>query len=300
MNISKQDDGVWGENELKNEKEGFKKWIHTATGNSKPCVSSSLHLKPGVYSVTFDNHDDLPIFKKVPLASDALISPKGSLIDEVLGEARAFWDNEKNFTQLGIVQKRGFLLYGPQGTGKSSIVNTLIYDHVERKGVVLLCDNPRFFGTGLGVFRQVEPTTPLLCVFEDIDSIISKYGDDEILQILDGAKQIPFVLNIATTNYPEKLDARIVSRPRRFDRIYKVMPPGDIYRKAFFKEKLPKKESVDEWVKMTDGLSFAALTELMVSVFCLNQDRKTTVKLLRQYEESTPKTTTLAGTKIGF
>jgi len=40
-------------------------------------------------------------------------------------------------------------------------------------------------------------------------------------------------LNIASTNYPEKLDRRIISRPRRFDRILRIDAPDARVREAY-------------------------------------------------------------------
>ena len=40
------------------------------------------------------------------------------------------------------------------------------------------------------------------------------------------------------TNYPEKLDKRVKSRPRRFDRVVKINNPNKEMRKKFFEIKL--------------------------------------------------------------
>ena len=65
------------------------------------------------------------------------------------------------------------------------------------------------------------------------------HGDSELLQWLDGSHQINKVINIATTNYPERLDRRIVSRPRRFDRIIKIEAPAARIRETYLAKKLP-------------------------------------------------------------
>jgi SpoVK/Ycf46/Vps4 family AAA+-type ATPase len=136
-------------------------------------------------------------------------------------------------------------------------------------------------------------------VFEDIDAIIKKYGESEILSLLDGDNQVDRVINIATTNYPELLDKRIVNRPRRFDRIYKILVPEEKIRAAFLKEKLPKKEDVKLWVKKTRGLSFAAIAETLISVLCLGNKLDDTVKILRDIESKNPKSSDF-GSGIGF
>src|SRR5262249_54808151 len=141
------------------------------------------------------------------------------------------------------------------------------------------------------IFRKIEPDRPLVCIFEDIDAVIEMHGDSELLAWLDGSHQIDKVINIATTNYPERLDRRIVSRPRRFDRIIKIEAPTAATRQTYPRKKLPElaaQNQLAHWVDLTDGLSFAALAELVISVACLGNNLEETVKLLRMLEEQHP------------
>src|SRR5476651_2663666 len=115
--------------------------------------------------------------------------------------------------------------------------------------------------------RVRKPGCSIVCLFEDIDDIIEIHGDSELLQWLDCSHQINKVINIATTNYPERLDRRIVSRPRRFDRIIKIEAPTEPIREAYLRKKLPDlvtNGQLAHWVKLTDGLSFAAMAELVI------------------------------------
>jgi SpoVK/Ycf46/Vps4 family AAA+-type ATPase len=155
----------------------------------------------------------------------------------------------------------------------------------------VFCEHPGFLTRAMEVFRKIEPDRPVVCLFEDIDAIIEEYGDSELLGWLDGSHQINKVINIATTNYPERLDRRIVSRPRRFDRIIKIEAPTAGMRETYLKKKLPELAGNGElglWVKLTDGLSFAALAELVISVACLGNNLEDTIKLLRQLDDQHP------------
>jgi len=127
-------------------------------------------------------------------------------------------------------------------------------------------------------------------MFEDIDAIIEIHGDSELLQWLDGSHQINKVINIATTNYPERLDRRIVSRPRRFDRIIKIEAPAATIREVYLAKKLPDLVAADlaKWVKVTEGLSFAAMAELVISVACLGNSLEETVEVLRSLDDQHP------------
>ena len=119
-------------------------------------------------------------------------------------------------------------------------------------------------------------------MFEDIDAIVEEHGEDEILTLLDGENQIDRVLNIATTNYPEKLDRRLVARPRRFDRVIEIGMPSPAVRKMYFEKKLNvSAEEIDKWVLASDTFSFAACAELVISVCCFEKKFEEAVKDLK-------------------
>ncbi len=167
-------------------------------------------------------------------------------------------------------------------SGKTCLVQQIIADIVEANGLVFQCTNhPSIFNDGLSQFRKVEPHRPVVCLFEDIDAIIDEHGEDEILTLLDGENQIDKVLNIATTNYPEKLDKRLVARPRRFDRVLEIGMPSATVRKMYFQKKLNvTDEEIDKWVKASDGFSFAACAELVISVCCFEKKFEDAVETL--------------------
>ena len=68
----------------------------------------------------------------------------------------------------------------------------------------------------LGDFAKIENNRKCIVILEDLDSLISNFGESHYLEMLDSAKTIDNILFIATTNYPEKLDPRIYNRPGRF------------------------------------------------------------------------------------
>lgn len=297
--VLKTDDGVWDLAELEEKVVKPNQWGAIGSKTFRAVSVTHISLPPGCYSITLDNRDQVPIFVGKDIKSDKILSFKGGITDNLLKEIDDFWGKEDAFKSNGFLHRRGYLLYGSQGTGKSSIVWQVAKDVINRGGVVFVCDNPKFFSAGLTTFRQVEPNRPVVCVFEDIDAIIARYGEAEILSLLDGDNQVNRVVNIATTNYPELLDKRIVSRPRRFDRIHKIQVPSDKIRVQFLTSKLPKGQNKAEWVKKTKGLSLAGLTECLISVLCLGNKLDDTVKIIKDIESKHPKSGDF-GIKLGF
>lgn len=266
-----------------------------------PTSGTTPILKAGVYSV---NRIDsgLPIFIPSPIKSDNWLNFKNDVISNILNEINTFWLKKAEFAKYGFLQRRGYMLYGPAGTGKTILTKQIMSKIIEDDGIVLLCQSPYYLINGIDYLRRVEPNRRLVVVMEDIDSIIDQYGESSLLSYLDGEHSGNYILNIATTNYPEKLDKRIVARPRRFDRLIKIGYPEKDERRHFFKEKLQLEDSeLDEWVNVTDHYTFAAMSELVISVKCLGNDLQKAAKDIQSLLESKPSSNDYENNrKMGF
>ncbi len=299
QNASPEHNGVWSLDELEEKVIKPTSWGSVGSRTYKAFSITHPKLPAGAYTISLDRNDDRIIYVRRDVKTDRIISFKDSLASGILKEVGTFWNRGQKFAEVGFLHRRGYLLYGPQGTGKSSLVQQIVADVVKRDGVVLICENPKFFNMALTTFRQTEPDRNLVCIFEDIDAIIKRYGEDELLSILDGSNMVTRVLNIATTNYPELLDRRIISRPRRFDRVIKIEAPIESIRREFLKQKLPKSANLKEWVETTNGLSFAGMAEAIISVYCLGNGLTETLKILRDIEKGHPSSDDF-GKKVGF
>src|SRR5207253_10885411 len=160
------------------------------------------------------------------LQVDDLIDFADSLPGKILHEIETFWCLGATFQRNGYLHRRGYLLYGHQGSGKSSVVHQVVHRIITKGHVAVFCEHPGFLTRGMEIFRKIEPDRPLVCIFEDIDAIIEMHGDSELLGWLDGSHQINKVINIVTTIYPERIVLRIVSRHRRSDRIIQIYDPA--------------------------------------------------------------------------
>ena len=247
-------------------------WAYSGDNAYYGVGSTKKILPAGAYKLSF--HNGILYYIKVKLLIDNLLYFKESIMSQVLKEIDRFWKSGSKFKKHGFLQRRGYLLYGPPGSGKSCLVQLIMKDIINNNGIIFLggrnIDN---LISGISLFRRIEPSRPIICLFEDIDSITERSvgGEAELLAFLDGENQENNVLNIATTNYPEKLDKRIIMRPRRFDRIIKIGMPVAETRKEYFVKKLNIKESeLQKWVDASKDFSFAAMADLVISVKCLD------------------------------
>jgi hypothetical protein len=282
--------------EDEDEREEFEyeaKYVQWSTSDGNlfiPTSSTVKKLPPGVYEV--DSNASLGLyFEKIPVRTEGLIRFPDTNSNRVLSEIQKFWEREEIFSQYNLAYKRGIILYGPPGSGKSCTVQLVMQDVVSRGGLVINFYHPGLFLDGLRALRKIQPATPVVATMEDLDSLLEQYNESEILNILDGVNDVSRVVFLATTNYPNKLGHRIMNRPSRFDKRFRIGFPSAKSRQMYFEsligeEKIEElKIDLDKWVKDTDKLSIAHLKELFVAVVILGDEYKKTIKTLRDMKE---------------
>lgn len=256
-------------------------------------ITLSKKIKSGAYEITFDKHHG-GLLKQKEILSDELFDLTSKEYESIINDVKIFYKNKKSFEKYNFNYKRGILLYGPQGSGKTSLINIIAKNIInDNNGIVIFIDDGDKlydFIELLPRIRQIEPKTQILCVLEDVDSMIrSDTIEIKLLNLLDGNSQSNNIVFIATTNFPEKLKERILNRPSRFDRRYKIDYPTPETRKFYLEKKLSKEDldsiDIDFWVSQTKGFSIAHLGELIKSVFVLENSFEYSMKLLTEMKE---------------
>src|SRR5277367_1475830 len=256
-------------------------------GAYRPVGHTQDQVPAGIYEI--DNDNSGWFLTKVKFPSDTLLRLPGMPIDYILGQIDTFWTREELFKQTGLLHKRGILMYGPAGCGKTSIIRLLCDDVVnKRDGIVIMVTNCRLAETALGGIRQIEPRRPILTIIEDIETFMGQSDESSsaraLLALLDGETQVDHVVHLATTNKPDLLEDRIVKRPGRFDLVIGLNHPVADARKAYLYNILKDHVTEEELQSMTDeteGLGLAHLRELVVASYCLGLDRKETLARLK-------------------
>src|SRR5277367_3354862 len=256
-------------------------------GAYRPVGHTQDTIPAGIYEI--DNDNSGWFLSKVKFPSDNLLRLPGMPIEFILDQINKFWEREKLFKQTGLLHKRGILMYGPAGCGKTSIIRLLCDDIVnKRDGIVIMATNCRLAETALGGIRQIEPRRPILTIIEDIETFMGQSDESSsaraLLALLDGETQVDHVVHLATTNKPDLLEDRIVKRPGRFDLVIGLNHPVSDARKAYLYNILKDHVTEEELQAMTDeteGLGLAHLRELVVASYCLGLDRKETLARLK-------------------
>lgn len=271
----------------------YGKLVQWTSGDGKiffPAGETTNTLPIGVYEI---GHCDRGVFfQRVPVKTEGLIHFPQTNSEKVVHEIQKFWEREEIFREYNLTYKRGIILWGPPGSGKSCTIQLIIEDVVKRGGIVIKFGHPNLFLQGMRAFKEVQKDTPIVVLMEDVDSIIENYSESSVLNILDGVDQVDKVVFLATTNYPERLGARILNRPSRFDKRFKIGHPNEESRMLYFKhliggEDKSKKLKVDlkRWVSDTEGFSIAHLKELFVAVCILGDKYESAIETLSSMNE---------------
>lgn len=257
-----------------------RKWGITSDGSYRPIGRTTLTIDPGVYRIEYDDNISL---RKIEQVTDGLIELPNRACTAVLRGIEKFWESEARYRKYGMIYKRGVLLEGPPGGGKTVTLNLLMRKLIAEGGIVTLFGGSAgLTSMGHQMIRQIEPKRRIICVIEDIDEIVSRHGTSDITSMLDGETQVDGIVMVATTNHLDKLPQVIVNRPSRFDEIIHVGMPGMEDRLIFLRaraEGVPEKE-LERWAKDTAGFSIAHLKELCAAVLCLEHPYQQAVSRL--------------------
>ena len=276
------------------EKIDFYQWSINGDGTFMPSPETTKELSPGLYDPHYSNRMGEWGLRRQRINTDELYELPTKEIAVILSDLKSFWKKKDVYKKYKLMHKRGILLYGDPGCGKSGILQ-LCMKHIinDLSGLVINLkddESVRGYMDLIPKLRQIEPERPLVVIIEDIDAIAgdSNYVTSQLLNLLDGVKQIENVVYIATTNYPEKLAERITNRPSRFDRRYYVSPPTKEVRMSYLKNKIGDDSDIDfdKWVKDTEGMSMSHLKELFISVFLLDNKNEDAIDHLRELKKS--------------
>lgn len=269
-------------------------------------------IPPGYFSIGFDQHQNKFTVRKLSYSTDKVLRLPMPETDDIVNDITTFWTKEADFARYELTFKRGILMYGVPGGGKSHIIQLIVKHLIDvEKGVVFKIEAPNdvdtFQGFMQSTFKIIEPNRKIVVIIEDIDGLFhaSKSTETTLLNILDGMGQMNNVVYLATTNYPEELAERIINRPSRFDRRYEITLPNDEVRRSFFEQVLKPEDitkiDLDKWVIETADLSLAHLREVIVSTIIQGNTFEDTIELMKSYSKERPSSRKFKGSKtLGF
>jgi len=210
--------------------------------------------------------------EKMALHEDAL---------EAVEEVKRWLESEKWYIERSIPWKRGWLLHGVPGTGKTSLVRSIAED----------LDIP-IYVYDLASLSNQEMTeswmtmlehTPVIALLEDIDNVFYERKNttgemgggltfDCLLNCIDGVERSDGLFVVVTTNRLEGLDkalgipsddgSGVSTRPGRIDRAIAMLPLSEDGRRKLAKRILRDwPEKIEELVASCEGNTGAEFQE---------------------------------------
>ena len=213
----------------------------------------------------------LSFVERPEMAREDLILPDGTLElseRQVLGVAA----HRERLRRSGQHLKRGVLLHGPPGTGKTHTVRYLL-SRSEGMTVVLLSGGALgMIGPACSIARTLQPS---MIVVEDVDLIAEQRGMHpgqhpllfQLLNEMDGLSPDVDVAFVLTTNRPDLLEPALADRPGRVDQAVEIPLPDsgarrrliELYRGNLDLEGVDLAPAVDR----TEGVTASFIKELL-------------------------------------
>jgi ATP-dependent 26S proteasome regulatory subunit len=170
--------------------------------------------------------------------------------------------------------KKGLLLHGPPGTGKTHTIRYLASQLPGHTTLLVTAEQVCFLAD---YFRLARFLQPAILVIEDVDLIarareeMRSPGEESLLNRLlnemDGLREDAAILFLLTTNRPGQIEAALAARPGRIDQAIEFPLPDDagraqlvaLYSRGF----AIGPELAELVVRKTEGASAAFIKELM-------------------------------------
>jgi hypothetical protein len=211
--------------------------------------------------------DDIPYTKE--MSWDDLFLPV-ELKTEIKSMVEGFLSSKDWYLQNKIPWKRGAILYGTAGLGKTSLIKAIMSQYDFKPVSIAPGANTDAL---YEAFLYAEENSPSLLFFEDLDSMLDRTIDtSSFLNLMDGVSSKNGLLIIATANNIKALKSSITDRPSRFDRKFEFPLPTpemiDIYLHKWFGSMMNEKK-YKEIIKIAEReeFSYAYLKELYISAF---------------------------------
>jgi len=199
-----------------------------------------------------------------------------------------FFERESWFRRNRLPFRRGYLLYGPPGNGKTSVVRLMaLHPLIEAHTMDF---NEETNNQDLyQLFDDAQRSAPALVILEDLDRVFPretvrhrecKASFHALLNCLDGVGTQDGIIVVATANDPTALDPALLRRPGRFDRVVAFRAPNAQLRRQFYFRLNPAlgNAALDPAVAETEGFSFAQLREsyILAGQFAFDEGREIT------------------------
>jgi hypothetical protein len=199
-----------------------------------------LHGQVLAFGVSENRGNQMLTFLPRPKLSAADVVLPDGVLDAIERHVVSVADQSARLLAAGQHLKRGLLLHGPPGAGKTHTVRYLMGRLPETTVIVLTGAAMRFIGTAAALARRLQPS---LVVLEDVDLIAQDRSTTpmgnpllfSLLDAMDGIGHDADVTFVLTTNRARELEHALTDRPGRIDLAVEIPKPDAEGRERLFR-----------------------------------------------------------------
>lgn len=228
------------------------------------------------------------------LDRDRLVLPEG-LLESIELEVLGIGEHKDRLRSGGQHVKRGALLHGPPGNGKTHTVRYLVSRMVGTTVLLLTGGGLHMVRQACALARMLEPS---LVVLEDIDliaqdrGVMGRFGNPllfDVLNEMDGMAEDADVAFVLTTNRADVLEPALAARPGRVDLAVQIPLPDEDARRGLLelygRGLEVRLTNVDSIVGRTSGVTAAFIKELVRKAALLAANRSAGEERIRVSDE---------------
>lgn len=173
------------------------------------------------------------------------------LKDEIKNNIEGFLKSEELYKKARIAWKKGMLLWGEPGVGKSTLLRTIMSSYDIKPVTISIGGHASPDDLIEEAFSYASHHAPSLLFLEDINVLLTEYINvSHFLQLMDGVNSKSGILVVGTANDISGLSNNITDRPFRFDNKFELPLPDKLmatkYLKFWFKDIITDKNIYKE------------------------------------------------------
>lgn len=185
-------------------------------------------IKSGFYNCSTDGNGNLNVSMEelpethIPFASSAY--------EDIVKYSKRFLNESvrSKIKKAGYLHKMGILLFGKQGSGKTTILNYVAKKVIDNyNGICFLISNQNELVTSIEFARKIraEQDNPIVFILDEFDTYASS-KEGYIKSFLDGNLSIDNSITLCATNYLDRIPNTIKDRPSRIRILREVSGVG--------------------------------------------------------------------------
>lgn len=247
-----------------------------------PIQKEKTRLPYGIYYTDYDKICHEYGFFPLNIYFDQYLDLHNEIIQKLDKNILNFINSKDKYEKLKIIHKRGYLLYGPPGNGKTTLINHIIQKY-SSKAYIIYINKPENI-IQIRDYKELFKDNLVIFIIEELVTLNNTMDAGVLLNFLDGPYSWEHCIFLATTNYPESLPDNIIDRPSRFDQIILIDNPDEKMRRIYLRSILGKDN--EQIIRETRDHSLAYLKEMCISTLLDKtspSDNFTDVNHFREY-----------------